>query len=166
MVMINFQCDVMKSPYSYPESGGKCTVSSGAKQKGWVLLTGLTLLCCVQAWSTVHAADTSPAAQLKRWSDAAGAPGDVLKGERLFNQKHGDVWSCASCHNSPPTTVGKHASTAKSIKPLAPAFNAQALTESAKVDKWFKRNCRDVLKRECTPAEKADVLAYLLSLKK
>jgi hypothetical protein len=30
------------------------------------------------------------------------------------------------------------------------------------VEKWFKRNCNDVLARACTPAEKADVLAYLL----
>ena len=32
------------------------------------------------------------------------------------------------------------------------------------VEKWFRRNCRDVLGRACSAAEKADVLAYLLSL--
>jgi hypothetical protein len=37
-----------------------------------------------------------------------------------------------------------------------------ALRTPAKVDKWFRRNCNDVLKRECTPVEKADVLAWLL----
>ncbi|MFA5702619.1 MAG: DUF1924 domain-containing protein [Advenella sp.] len=26
------------------------------------------------------------------------------------------------------------------------------------------RNCKDVLARECTPSEKADVIAYLMSL--
>ena len=41
----------------------------------------------------------------------------------------------------------------------------RAFTDSAKVDKWFRRNCKDVLQRECAPGEKADVLAYLLSLK-
>lgn len=116
--------------------------------------------------SHAQAADTSPQAQLEKWSAAAGRAGDVKQGALVFNQKHGDVWSCASCHNSPPSTTGKHASTSKPIRPLAPAFNAEAFTDTAKIDKWFKRNCRDVMKRECTPAEKVDVLAYLLSLKK
>jgi hypothetical protein len=66
----------------------------------------------------------------------------------------------------PPTGEGKHASTNKAIAPLAPSFNSDRFTDSAKVDKWFKRNCNDVLGRACTPSEKADVLAYLLSLKK
>ena len=124
-----------------------------------VLIAGLVL-------SNAQAADTSPQAQLEKWSAAAGRAGDVKQGALVFNQKHGDVWSCASCHNSPPTMMGKHASTSKPIQPLAPAFNAEAFTNTAKIDKWFKRNCRDVMKRECTPEEKLDVLAYLLSLKK
>ncbi len=49
---------------------------------------------------------------------------------------------------------------------MAPAFNPKAFTETAKVDKWFRRNCKDVLKRECTAVEKADVLAYLVGLKR
>lgn len=115
---------------------------------------------------TAQAADTTPQAQLERWTAIAGRAGDVSKGDLVFNQKHGDVWSCASCHNTPPTSTGKHASTSKPIKPLAPAFNDAAFTDTAKIEKWFKRNCRDVMKRECTPEEKLDVLAYLLNLKK
>jgi hypothetical protein len=65
----------------------------------------------------------------------------------------------------PPTTEGKHATTGKAIAPLAPGFNPKAFTDTAKVDKWFRRNCKDVLSRECTAPEKADVMAYLLSLK-
>jgi hypothetical protein len=34
------------------------------------------------------------------------------------------------------------------------------------MEKWFKRNCGDVLGRVCTPAEKGDVIAYLNSLKR
>jgi hypothetical protein len=52
---------------------------------------------------------------------------------------------------------GKHASTGKKITPLAPAFNAERFTDSAKADKWFWRNCKDVLSRECTAPEKANV---------
>jgi hypothetical protein len=61
---------------------------------------------------------------------------------------------------------GLHVVTSKPIAPMAPAFNAERFTDAVKSEKWFRRNCKDVLKRECTDAEKADVLAYLLSLKK
>ena len=115
--------------------------------------------------TAAQAADTTPAAQLQRWSAQAGAPGNAAKGQAFFNAKHGGEWSCASCHGTPPTADGKHANTGKVISPLAPAFNAKAFTDSAKTDKWFKRNCNDVLSRECSAGEKADVLAHLNSLK-
>ncbi len=111
------------------------------------------------------AAETTPAQQLSQWSAAAGQPGRAEQGRVFFNVKHGGDWSCASCHGTPPTQDGKHAGTGKVIKPMAPAFNPQAFTDSARVDKWFRRNCKDVLSRECSAIEKADVLAYLLSLK-
>ena len=126
---------------------------------GTVLATALGL------GTSALAADTSAAAQLQRWSAESGAPGQADKGKVFFSTQHGTEWSCASCHNAPPTTDGKHASTGKAIAPLAPGFNAKAFTEAAKVDKWFRRNCKDVLARECTATEKADVLAYLLTLK-
>ena len=111
------------------------------------------------------AGDTSAAAQLQQWSALAGAPGQAARGQALFNFRQGGEWSCASCHGTPPTQEGKHANTGKAIAPLAPAFNAARFTDSAKVGKWFRRNCNDVFSRECSAAEKADVLAYLLSLK-
>lgn len=111
-----------------------------------------------------RAADTSAAQQLDRFAAEAGAAGQAERGKAFFTTRHGGEWSCASCHGEPPTAAGKHAATAKSIQPLAPAFNSAAFTEAAKVDKWFRRNCKDVLNRECTAAEKADVLAYLIAL--
>lgn len=110
------------------------------------------------------AADTSPAQQLQRWSTQAGAPAQADRGREFFTSLHGGEWSCASCHGKPPTRQGKHASTGKSIAAMAPAVNPKAFTDSAKVDKWFRRNCNDVLNRECSAAEKADVLAYLIGL--
>ncbi len=101
----------------------------------------------------------------KQYSVAAKQPASVARGEKFFASQHGKEWSCASCHGVPPTKDGKHASTDKSISPLAPAFNAKRFTDEAKVNKWFKRNCNDVLNRECTSLEKADVMAYLNSLK-
>lgn len=107
----------------------------------------------------------TPQTELLRWQQAAGQTGDAAKGQVFFGQRHGGEWSCASCHGQPPTRDNQHASTGKKIAALAPAFNAERLTDSAKVDKWFKRNCKDVLSRECTAIEKADVLAYLIGLK-
>jgi cytochrome c553 len=129
----------------------------------WALLA----LCALQAMAmdTAHAADTSPTQQLNHWAAQAGAPAKAERGQALFNQRQGGEWSCASCHGTPPTAQGKHASTGKAIAPLAPAFNAKAFTDTAKVDKWFKRNCKDVFSRECSAQEKADVLAYLMQLK-
>lgn len=112
-----------------------------------------------------HAAETTLGQQLKLWNAQSGRPGDSSRGEAFFRTKHGGEWSCSSCHGAPPTAPGKHATTGKSIPPLAPVFNARAFTDSARTDKWFRRNCKDVLGRECSPAEKADVLAYLESLR-
>ena len=134
-----------------------------ASTRLWSVLAALAVTLCVSA--PVWAADTTPAEQLKRWTVEAGAPASAERGKVFFNARHGGEWSCASCHNAPPTTEGKHANTGKAIAPLAPAFNAKAFTEVAKVDKWFRRNCKDVLSRECTAAEKADVMAYLVNLK-
>jgi len=127
-----------------------------------LLLATLTSLALGSA--SAHAADTSPAQQLERFGPP-GTPGQAERGRAFFTVRHGGEWSCASCHGNPPVAAGKHASTGKPIAALAPAFNAKTFTDTAKVDKWFKRNCNDVLKRECSAGEKADVLAYLLSLK-
>lgn len=107
---------------------------------------------------------TSPSAQMERFSAEAGRPGVVELGRQFFVKKHGGEWSCASCHGESPTRSGRHASTGKVLEPLAPAFNPKSLTDTARVDKWFRRNCKDVLSRECTAGEKADVLAWLISL--
>lgn len=116
----------------------------------------------IAAW----AGDTTPAQQLDRFSTQAGAAGQAERGRAFFTSRHGGEWSCASCHGNPPTGAGKHAGTGKAIDPLAPAFNPQAFTDTARVDKWLRRNCKDVAQRECTAMEKADVLAYLVSLKR
>ena len=86
-------------------------------------------------------------------------------GESFYKNKHGGDWSCSSCHTDNPAAEGKHAVTGKVIQPLSPNANPARFTDAAKVNKWFKRNCNDVLKRECTPEEKGNLLTYLLSVK-
>jgi mono/diheme cytochrome c family protein len=87
------------------------------------------------------------------------------RGEQLFQSPHGSEWSCASCHTPNPLVPGKHAKTGKAITPLAPAANPERFTSLATAEKWFKRNCNDVIGRPCTNQEKGDVLAYLMQLK-
>lgn len=110
-----------------------------------------------------HAA--TPAELLSGYSAQAGSPAVPARGQQFFTTRHGREWSCASCHGAVPVQTGKHASTGKSIGALAPAFNAERFTDAAKAEKWFRRNCNDVVGRECTAAEKADVLSWLLTLK-
>jgi hypothetical protein len=86
------------------------------------------------------------------------------RGEQFFNAKHGKEWSCASCHESPPNHDTKHIVTGKLIKPLSPFHNAARFSDLAKAEKWFKRNCNDVLGRECSTQEKADVLSWLITI--
>ena len=99
----------------------------------------------------------------------AGTPGfagfSAARGGAWFASRHGTDWSCATCHTASPLADGRHATTGRPIAPLAPAANPQRLTDAAKMEKWFKRNCNDVLGRACTPAEKGDVIAWLTSLK-
>lgn len=107
----------------------------------------------------------TPEEMLTEFSKAAGQKAQTDKGQVFFTTTHGKEWSCSSCHTKQPTAEGQHASTRKVISPLAPAANAKRFTDMGKTEKWFRRNCNDVLGRECTANEKADVLAWLISLK-
>ena len=105
-----------------------------------------------------------------RYENAARAanPGFAIsaaRGAEFFRARHGQEWTCASCHTVNPATTGQHVTTSKPITPLAPSANPERFTSADKVEKWFKRNCKDVVGRECTPAEKGDVVAYLLAMR-
>jgi len=100
-----------------------------------------------------------------RQEQAGFAGFSTLRGAAFFSSTHGREWSCASCHTRNPAAEGRHAKTDKPIAPLAPAANAERFARADKVEKWFRRNCNDVLGRACTPAEKGDVLAYLMSVR-
>lgn len=121
------------------------------------------LLAATTAMAIARAA--TPTEVLSAYTVQGSAAPSPERGQKLFTNRQGGEWSCSSCHGAPPTQTGKHAATGKPIDPLAPAFNTQRFTDSAKVEKWFRRNCNDVLGRACSQAEKADVLSWLLTLK-
>ncbi len=126
----------------------------------------LAMRCAVLvvAGSQVPAFAATPNELLAGYAAQAGAAAQAPRGQQLFTTQHGREWSCATCHGPMPVQPGKHATTGKPIDALAPQHNAQRFTDPAKVEKWFRRNCNDVIGRECTASEKADVLAWLITL--
>ena len=53
--------------------------------------------------------------------------------------------------------------TGKRIEPVALSASPGRYADPAKVEKWFKRNCNEVLGRACTPLEKGDWLTFVSS---
>ena len=94
----------------------------------------------------------------------AGFSPSAKRGEAMFRQRfavNDKMPACISCHTDNPLNAGQHAVTGKTIRPLASAANAERFTDPAKVEKWFGRNCKEVVGRACTPAEKADFITYM-----
>ncbi|WP_455205193.1 DUF1924 domain-containing protein [Kaarinaea lacus] len=95
------------------------------------------------------------------------------RGKELWNKKYpasadakgweGKERECSVCHTKDLTKKGKHVKTGKEIDPLAPSANPERFTELKKIEKWFKRNCKWTLDRECTNQEKGDLLKFLSS---
>lgn len=127
------------------------------------MLVSFTLLCSNSSFAL------TPEEVLAAFKTQASSSADykefsIARGETFFKTKNGDM-SCTSCHTENPAAPGQNSDTGKDILPLAPAANPDRFTDMAKVEKWFKRNCNDVLERECTAQEKGDVLTYLISVK-
>ncbi len=135
-----------------------------AKSAVKLLLSGVCL------WSAYSIAET-PASLLQTYQqqakidNTASVSFNAMRGQQFFNNKHGNDWSCSSCHTINPKQQGKHKVTGRIIQPMAIIANPMRFTDATKSEKWFKRNCKDVLSRECTAQEKGDVITYLLSIK-
>lgn len=103
---------------------------------------------------------------LEKYSHQSEAEFSAVKGQTRWTQANqatggGGQRSCSDCHGTDLSQVGKHAKTGKLIKPMAPSVNPKRLTDTAKIEKWFKRNCKWTLGRACTPQEKGDFLIFL-----
>lgn len=136
-------------------------IKSTAKFIAW---TGLLLL-------STHAAADTPADLMARYAQQAGVAVSALspaRGEALYRSEHpgknGAAQSCASCHTANPRQAGQ-TRVGKRIEPLAPIANPSRFTDAAQVEKWFRRNCMDVLARECSAQEKGDFIAWLNQIK-
>jgi cytochrome c peroxidase len=137
-------------------------------------ITSATTACLLtlSLMATSACADT-PSSLLAEYTAAAAKtiPGftpSAQRGQDFFNKERNvtpRMTACASCHGKDLTANGKHVVTGKTIDPLAPSANPKRFTHSAKVEKWFKRNCTEVVGRECTDAEKADFIQFVLLAK-
>lgn len=90
----------------------------------------------------------------------------AARGEKLHVTKFAggkaETPACTSCHADSPRSAGRTPA-GKSIEALAVSLTPARYTDPVKVEKWFKRNCQDVLGRECTALEKGDWLSYMIS---
>lgn len=99
---------------------------------------------------------------------AKATPGfapSAKRGQSFFTREWGvsrKMTNCTVCHGKNLKVDGRHVITGKRISPFAPAANQERFTSSAKVEKWFKRNCNEVAGRECTAAEKADFIQFVI----
>jgi mono/diheme cytochrome c family protein len=109
----------------------------------------------------------TPAQFIASYSAEAGAgfKADIARGKAFAGKNWGvseKLASCTACHTDNPANPGRHAVTGKAIQPLSPAVNPERFSDPAKVEKWFKRNCKEVVGRACTPAEKADFIQFVV----
>lgn len=103
---------------------------------------------------------------LAQYAAAAKATGlSAARGQVLHTQNFSggkpDTPSCTTCHGKDTRGAGR-ALTGKTIEAVAVSVTPTRYTDPAKVEKWFKRNCTEVLGRECTPQEKGDWLTFVI----
>jgi hypothetical protein len=91
----------------------------------------------------------------------AAATAESMWTKTFADAKTGEPRRCSLCHSEDLRRTGKHAVTGKAIEPLAPSANPKRLTDAEHVEKWFARNCKWTLGRECTPQEKGDFLVMI-----
>jgi hypothetical protein len=112
------------------------------------------------------AALTTVDALLDQYRASGAGPFSASAGQRMWRETHSNSdapveRSCNSCHTSNLTATGQHIKTRKAIRPLAPSANPERLTDAKNIEKWFMRNCKWTLGRECTSQEKGDFLLHI-----
>jgi len=99
-------------------------------------------------------------------ADAGFSGFSAERGKALFSTRHAggkpETPACTTCHTNNPRNRGK-TRVGKVIEPMAISANPSRFTDAKKVKKWFRRNCRSVLGRVCTPREKGDYITFMMS---
>ncbi|HIL95073.1 MAG TPA: DUF1924 domain-containing protein [Pseudomonadales bacterium] len=119
-------------------------------------LIGIAILLLV---NFVKASEVT-ATMLQEYGETVQQPFSAESG-RLFWYSDNDGRSCTTCHTKSLLTRGRHERTGKIIEPMAPSVNPERLTKRKKINKWFLRNCKWTIGRECTIEEKGNILLWL-----
>jgi hypothetical protein len=96
------------------------------------------------------------------FSAFSAARGKTLHSQTFVGGK-ADTPACVSCHGSDPRAAGRTPS-GKAVEAMAVSVTPTRYRDAAKVEKWFRRNCNEVLGRACSPQEKGDWLTYMSQL--
>lgn len=129
-------------------------------------------------------------AEQAKLADPGFAGFDAERGRAFYFRTHkiegdGTALACASCHHADPRkgtvahrgefpcrachiTMHKPSDGRSAIKreipPFAPSANPDRFTNEWNVEAWFGWNCKLLLKRECTPVEKGDLITWLMTI--
>lgn len=137
---------------------------------GFLMAALLSAAVVLGLWRVLPSgtADASPAllsayAAEARADDPSFTGFDATRGRALYLTEHetkNGPTSCATCHASDPKAEGR-TPVGKRIEPLAPSVTPERFTDRAKADKWFDRNCTQVLGRRCTARERGDFITFV-----
>lgn len=108
----------------------------------------------------------APYAAATKSADPAFSGFSAIRGEKFhlarFAGGKPETTACTACHGDNPRAAGRNPA-GKAIDALALSVTPTRYGDPLKVEKWFKRNCNEVLGRECTAREKGDWLSYMIS---
>jgi len=128
-----------------------------------------TLVCTMTLAAAFSMAIAAPANAGPREDIVAGfgaRPANPANGKKMYNANYGtgkpDTPKCTTCHGATPQQGGQ-TRTGKAIDPMAVSRTSDRFTDKKKVDKWFLRNCKGVIGRECTAQEKVDFIGFMMS---
>jgi hypothetical protein len=127
-------------------------------------MAGLLVLAALLAAGAARADAVDE--MLKQFTAQGAGPYSAADAEKFWDTavtdaKTGERRRCSLCHTNDLRRPGKHSTTGKAIEPMAPSVNPKRLTDVKEMDKWFLRNCKWTLGRECTPQEKGNVLTMI-----
>lgn len=135
------------------------------------LLLGLLLALSVLGPVTVVAADPrrdAIVAELRAQAlqeDASFSGFSAERGAAFYSATHQGgkpgTSACTVCHGPTPQGTGQTRA-GKTIEPMAVSKSPARYTDKANVEKWFTRNCQEVLGRACTAREKGDFLTSMM----
>ena len=131
-----------------------------------LLLPALWLPVASAASSAPRDALLATLAAAAKEADPAFSGFSASRGEKLhftrFAGGKAQTPSCTSCHGDNPRGAGRTPA-GKTIDAVALSVTPSRYSDPAKVDKWFKRNCQEVLGRQCTAQEMGDWLTFMIA---